>query len=185
MKNKLILKNNFKNELTDIQNELVEKSFSNISSILDMKKVSSWIKDNKIHSMIIFGSRTRLQETSSSDLDILITDCDALDDVTDDNYLYKQKEIVDGLYKSFVENILINKNIELDFNLNINRFMADSYNGLKANEPISDDSDFYFEYQDIPSYFEVYNDRVEFEIVSQLEVDDVFTENSFKKLDIF
>ena len=122
MENKLVLINEFKNELTDIQNELVEKSFSNINSIIDMKKLLDWIDYNKVHSVMIFGSRTRLQETDSSDLDLLVTDCEALDNVTDNNYLYKQKEIVDGLYKSFVEDVLINKDIELDFNLNINRF---------------------------------------------------------------
>lgn len=185
MENKLMIINNFKNDLTNMQNELVEKSFTNICSILDIKKLSDWIKDNRIHSIIIFGSRTRLHETSSSDLDLLITDCDALDDVTDDNYLCKQKEIVDYLYKSFKENILINKDIELDFKLNINRFSADYYNGIDANSPVSEENDFYFEYEDIPSYFEIYKDRVEFEIISGLKIDDVFTEDSFKNIDLF
>lgn len=178
MNNKLI----FENELSEIQKELVYKAFTNINSIIDMQKIQDWMKDNKIYSIILFGSRTRLHENSSSDLDILITDCDALDTVTDNNYMYKQKEIVDSLYESFKENILKNKNIELDFKLNINRFTTDSYNGLTANEPIHDDNDFYFEYQDIPSYFEVYKDKIIFQIENKSEIEDIFDKNSFREL---
>ena len=61
----------------------------------------------------------------------------------------------------------------------------DCYNGLNAKEPVSEDNDFYFEYIDIPSYFEINKDSVKFVVEDRLEIDEVFEDNSFKKLDIF
>lgn len=154
MKN-IFLKNELENELTEVQNSLVEKSFGKILSILDVGKAIGWSTKNKVNSIIVFGSRTRLHEKEDSDLDILITDCDALDDFNDDNYLEGQKKLVDDLYQSFVNEVVKEESIELDFKLNVNRFDSEGYNGLTANAVGTlEDNDFYLESQDIPSYFE-------------------------------
>ena len=183
MKN-LTLVNELKNELTEVQNNLVEKCFSNISSILDIENAMSWCNKNNIYSIMIFGSRTRLHETENSDLDIMITDCNKLDEFNNDNYLEKQKELVDTLYQSFFNNVVKDKNIELDFKLNVNRFTWEGYNGLTANTiGISEDNDFCFDERDIPSYFEVYKDKVCFIIAGCLDIEDIFDESSFSKVE--
>lgn len=185
MSKNIILKNEFKNELTEVQNNLIEKSFNNISSILDIENAISWCNKNKIYSIIIFGSRTRLHETEKSDLDLMITDCDELNNFNDDNYLEKQKELVDTLYQSFLNEVVKNKNIELDFKLNVNGFTCEGYNGLDANTPgISEDNDFWFEYKDIPSYFEIYKNKIHFRIEDSMDIEDIFDETSFLELKI-
>ena len=183
MKKKIALNNEFKNQLTEVQNNLVEKAFNNISSILDIENAINWCNENKIYSIIIFGSRTRLHETEESDLDLIITDCDELNSFNNDNYLEKQKELVDSLYESFLNKVVKDKNIELDFKLNVNGFTCEGYYGLDANTPgISEDNDFWFEYRDIPSYFEIKKDEVCFIIADEVDVEDVFDENSFLKI---
>lgn len=185
MKKNIALINEVKNKLIEEQNNLIEKSFSNISSILDIENAMNWCNENKVHSVIIFGSRTRLHETENSDLDIMITDCDTLNDFNNDNYLEKQKELVDTLYKSFFHKVVKNKNIELDFKLNVNRFYEEGYNGIDANTiGISEDNDFYFCYQDIPSYFEIEKDKICFRIAEGLNIEDVFDENSFLEVEM-
>ena len=185
MNKNIVLKNKFKDELTEVQNNLIDKSFNNISSILDIENAINWCNINKIYSIMIFGSRTRLHETEKSDLDLMITDCDELNSFNDDNYLEKQKELVDNLYQSFLQEVVKDKNIELDFKLNVNRFCYEGYNGLDANTPgISEDNDFCFDYQDIPSYFEINKDEVYFRIEDSMDIDDIFDEKSFVELNI-
>ena len=184
MKKNINLRSDFENELTEVQNNLIKKSFNNISSILDIENAISWSNKNKIHSIIIFGSRTRLHETEKSDLDLLITDCDELNNFNNDNYLEKQKELVDSLYQSFSNEVVKDKKIKLDFKLNVNRFYSEGYNGLDANTiGISEDNDFYFEYKDIPSYFEIEKGEIYFRIAPRVDIEDVFDEKSFLEIE--
>lgn len=180
MNKNIALENEVRKQLTKVQCNLVEKAFGNISSILNMEKAINWCNQNKIYSIIIFGSRTRLHEVEESDLDVMITDCSKLDDFNEDDYMKKQKELVDSLYQSFLDRVVKNKTIKLDFKLNTNRFYSEGYNGLDANTPyVCEENDFYFNCLDIPSYFEIENNKVYFRIATDADIEDVFNEDSF------
>lgn len=162
--------------LTKGQQETVELVMKNISNIIDMDNLKAWCKKNEVKEVIIFGSRTRLQEKEDSDLDIMIVNCPEIKNMDSSNYIRKQREVINNLYGSFLDCIL-DKSIELDFKLNTS--CDDAYYGITFGTDDSEDGevDFYFSWEDIPSYISVTEDDISFTFM--VDLSDVFDGDVF------
>lgn len=163
--------------LTLMQDELVKLAVENVNQIVDLEKLKTWCIKENVKELFIFGSRANLSSRENSDLDIMISSYE-IKNINNNNYIELQREAISKLYTSFGQ-CIIDKSIELDFKLNTSQ--DECYYGITYGDNISDDGecDFYFEYENIPSFILINEENINFAFAESLDL--VFDKERFIK----